>query len=164
MQADEVTDTSSNPVADGTIGTFEVAISPNHEPAGTDNTVATAKNTPYTFAAADFGFSDPNDNPPNNFFSVEITTLPDPGTLKLDGTAVTAGQFVTVTDITANKLTFEPLTDGSGSPYSSFTFQVQDDGGTDNGGVNLDQTANTLTIDVTRVNQRRRGRTTPSQF
>ena len=33
MQADEVQDTSSNPVAAGTIGTFSVAISPNHEPA-----------------------------------------------------------------------------------------------------------------------------------
>jgi len=34
----------------------------------------------------------------------------------------------------------------------SFTFQVQDDGGTDNAGVDLDPSANTLTIDITPVN------------
>ena len=33
-----------------------------------------------------------------------------------------------------------------------FTFQVQDDGGTANGGVDLDQSANTITINVTSVN------------
>ena len=38
----------------------------NHAPAGTDNTVTTLEDTAYTFAAADFGFSDPNDSPANN--------------------------------------------------------------------------------------------------
>jgi len=41
----------------------------------------------------------------------------------------------------------------NGSPYTSFTFQVQDNGGTavvgGNTGVDLDQTAKTLTINVT---------------
>ena len=36
--------------------------------------------------------------------------------------------------------------------YASFTFQVQDDGGTANGGVDLDPSANTMTVDVTSVN------------
>ena len=36
--------------------------------------------------------------------------------------------------------------------YASFTFQVQDDGGTANGGVDLDQSPNTMTINVTAVN------------
>ena len=48
---------------------------------------------------------------------------------------------MTVTDITAGKLTFSPAANGNGQPYTSFTFQVQDDGGTDNGGVDLDPTA-----------------------
>src|SRR5438477_547275 len=41
---------------------------------------------------------------------------------------------------------------GNGAAEASFTFQVQDDGGTANGGVNLDQSANTITINVTSVN------------
>ena len=35
---------------------------------------------------------------------------------------------------------------------TSFTFQVQDDGGVASGGVDLDQTPNTLTINVNAVN------------
>src|SRR5205085_378505 len=37
----------------------------NDAPVGTANAVSTNKNTPYTFAATDFGFTDPRDNPPN---------------------------------------------------------------------------------------------------
>src|SRR5207302_9046126 len=36
--------------------------------------------------------------------------------------------------------------------YTSLTFQVQDDGGTANGGQDTDQSANTLTINVNAVN------------
>ncbi len=48
-------------------------------------------------------------------------------------------------------LTFTPDANGNGSPYSSFTFQVQDDGGTANGGVDLDPTPKVMTINVTGV-------------
>ena len=36
----------------------------NDAPAGTDKTVTTLEDTAYTFAVADFGFSDPNDTRP----------------------------------------------------------------------------------------------------
>ncbi|ROH83775.1 hypothetical protein ED236_12265, partial [Pseudomethylobacillus aquaticus] len=68
----------------------------------------------------------------------------------LDGTAVTAGQSVSVTDITANKLSFAPALNANGTGYASFTFQVQDNGGTP--GTDLDPVANTITFDVTAVN------------
>src|SRR5439155_1699304 len=106
----------------------------------------------YTFAVVDFGFSDPNDSPGNALQAVEITTLPLAGTLKNNGVAVTAGQFIAVADITGGKLKFCPAANGNGLAYASFTFQVQDDGGTANGGVDLDQSANTMTINVTSVN------------
>src|SRR5437763_521459 len=77
------------------------------------------------------------------------STLPDAGCPKYNGTAVTAGQFVSAADIAAGKLVFTPAANANGSPYASFTFQVQDDGGTANGGVDLDPTPNTLTINVT---------------
>ncbi len=83
-----------------------------------------------TIVAADFGFTDPLDSPANNFSRVKVTTLPGAEhSLKLNGTAVTAGDFVTVTDLNANKLTFEPVANANGSPYTTFTFQVEDDGG-----------------------------------
>ena len=96
--------------------------------------------TPATsFTAADFGFSDPNDSPANALLAVKITTLPVAGSLTDNGSAVTAGQFVVGADITAGKLVFTPAANANGTGYASFTFQVQDNGGTANGGVDLDQ-------------------------
>ena len=40
----------------------------------------------------------------------------------------------------------------NGNNYASFTFQVRDYGGTANAGVDEDPTPNTLTFDVTAVN------------
>src|SRR5439155_1600086 len=124
----------------------------NEAPAGTDNAVTTNEDTDYTFAAADFGFTDPNDSPANALLAVKITTLPAAGALKNNGVAVTTGQFVSAADINANKLKFSPAANANGNPYTTFTFQVQDNGGTANGGVDLDQSANTMTINVTSVN------------
>ncbi len=124
----------------------------NQAPSGTNNTVTTLENTAYTFAAADFGFSDPN-LPPNSLLAVEITTLPGAGTLTDNGVAVTAGQFVAASDISAGKLLFTPATNSSGTGYASFTFQVQNNGGTANGGVDLDPSPKTMTVNVTYVNQ-----------
>jgi hypothetical protein len=129
--------------------TFDLTVSGvNDPPLGTDNTVTTAEDTAYTFAALDFGFSDPNDTPANNFLAVKITTLPGLGTLTNNNVAVNAGDFVSVVNINGGLLKFTPVPDANGAPYTSFTFQVQDDGG----GSDLDPTPNTMTINVTAVN------------
>ena len=47
----------------------------NDAPAGTNNTVTTLEDTQYTFTAADFGFTDPNDSPANALTAVKITTI-----------------------------------------------------------------------------------------
>ena len=125
----------------------------NQGPVGAYNTVNTLENTPYTFAAADFGFSDPTNNPPFNFSGVVITTLPAVGTLTDNGTDVTAGSFVSINDINNHLLVYTPVNDSNGAPYDSFTFQVQDDGGTANGGTDTDPIPKTMTIDVTYVAQ-----------
>lgn len=127
-------------------------VSANDAPAGTDNTVAIAEDTSYTFSAASFGFADPNDAPADAFQAVIITTLPSPadGTLLLGGIAVTAGQSVAVADI--GNLTFEPSADVNGTGIGSFTFQVVDSGGTTNGGQNTDQTPNSFAFNVSAVN------------
>ncbi len=124
----------------------------NQAPAGANNTISTSQNTPYAFAAADFGFTDPADAPPNNLLAVKITSLPAAGTLTDNGVAVTVGQFVTVTDINAGNLVFTPAANTSGNNYGNFTFQVQDNGGTANGGVDLDPAPKTMTVNVVWVN------------
>jgi hypothetical protein len=149
-----ITVTLRNAGADTFSRTFTVSVTAvNQAPAGANNTVTTPQDTPFDFPTAVFGFTDPNDTPPNHFLAVKITTLPGAGTLTDGGSAVSAGQFVNVADITAGKLVFTPATHASGTPYTSFTFQVQDDGGTANGGVDLDPTPRTMTINVSAVNQ-----------
>jgi VCBS repeat-containing protein len=83
---------------------------------------------------------------------VKISTLANNGTLKLNNVAVAAGDVVPVADINSGKLTFTPAANANGNNYANFTFQVQDDGGTANGGVDLDLTPNTITFNVTPVN------------
>ncbi len=123
----------------------------NDAPEGTDGTITATEDTTYALTEADFGFSDPVEG--HGFNSVIITTLPDAaaGALYLNGTAVTAGDEILVDDINLGKLTFEPVADLYGSAVTTFTFQVKDDGGTANGGEDTDQSANTLTIDITAV-------------
>ncbi|MDP9270897.1 MAG: S8 family serine peptidase, partial [Chloroflexota bacterium] len=132
---------------DSNTATVSITVTPvNDAPAAANNTVTTNEDTAYTFAASDFGFTDPNDSPANSLAAVEITTLPAAGTLKLNGSLATPSQFASALDLGTGKLVFYPAADANGSPYTSFTFQVQDNGGTANGGVNLDQSPNTLTI------------------
>jgi hypothetical protein len=135
--------------------TFSIGVgNVNEAPAGTDKTVTTLEDTHYVFAVADFGFTDPSDSSaPNALQAVKITTLPGAGgTLTNHGNPVSAGNFISVADITGGFLHFVPAANANGSPEASFTFQVQDNGGTANGGVDTDPSANTITINVTPVN------------
>ena len=109
----------------------------NHAPAGADRTITMLEDGIFTFAEADFGFSDPNDLPPNTntFLAVKVTTLPTTGTLTNFGFAVSAGAFISRTNIIAGRLKFTPAANANGASYANFTFQVQDNGGIANGGV-----------------------------
>ena len=121
----------------------------NDAPQGTNNAVTTLENANYTFKASDFGFTNPSDTPPDSLLAVKITTLPAAGSLTDNGTALKAGDFVSATDINAGNLLFVPANNTSGTVYTSFTFQVEDNGGTANGGVDLDPTPRTMTVNVT---------------
>ena len=122
----------------------------NDAPTGTSATLTILEDTQRTLTAADFGFSDPLDS--NAFNGVRVASLPGAGSLRLNGTAVAANQDISAADIAAGQLVFTPALNGNGSGYASFSFQVRDDGGTANGGVEFDPTPNTLTFDVTPVN------------
>ena len=140
---------------DGSGGTVtqmvNVEITPiNDEPAGTDATITINEDTPRAFSAADFGFTDPSDTPANSLLNVIITTLPASGTLTFGGAAVTAGQAIPAGQL--GDLVYTPAANVNGATVASFDFQVQDDGGTANAGQDTDQTPNTITIDITPVN------------
>jgi hypothetical protein len=126
---------------------FTNVASVNNAPSGTNKTITMVRSTVYTFAAADFGFTDPLDNPTDDLLAVRVTTLPSVGTLRLNTTAVVAGNSIPLASI--GSLNYTPVAAAFGSPYSTFTFQVQDDGGTTGGGINLDPTPNTITFNVT---------------
>ncbi|MDB5578284.1 MAG: uncharacterized protein JWR80_3460 [Bradyrhizobium sp.] len=134
--------------------TFTIGVgNVNEAPAGSDGTVTANQNAAYVFSTADFGFSDPSDSiSPNALAAVRIAALPAAGTLLNNGVPVAAGDSISAADIDAGHLVFLPTENGSGDGYASFTFQVRDTGGTANGGVDTDASPNTITIDVTAVN------------
>ncbi len=124
-------------------------IAVNDAPTGADNTLTALEDTAITIAVGDFGFSDVDGG---NFASITLVSLPATGVLTLDGVALAAGDRVTVADIALGKLVYTPAADASGPARASFQFRVQDDGGTAHGGVELAAAANTLTFDITPVN------------
>ncbi len=63
-------DTAVSPV------TANRVVFPSHAPAGTDSAVTFNEDTPQSFTATDFGFSDTNDTPANALAAVIISTLP----------------------------------------------------------------------------------------
>ena len=115
----------------------------NDPPTAADNRVATAEDTPYTFTADDFNFSDPDTG--DALSSVKITSLPTAGTLTLDSTAVMTNQPVPKADIAGSKLRFTPASNASGDAYASFTFKVND--GTEDSAANYN-----MSINVTAAN------------
>lgn len=120
----------------------------NNPPSGTDTSKTIFEDTSYTFTAADFGFSDVDGN---RLAGVKITTVPTLGSLTLNDVAVTSGNTITRADIDAGNLKFIPPANANRvgtTPYTSFTFQVQDNGS----GSNLDLTPNTFKLFVDPVN------------
>ncbi|MEO8401515.1 MAG: DUF4347 domain-containing protein, partial [Gammaproteobacteria bacterium] len=122
----------------------------NDAPVGIARTVSASLNTTYVLQASDFSFTDIEGNA---LQAVKIASVPaSVGTLQFDTTgsgnwtAVTANQTITAANILAGRLRFLPTTDSSGP--ATFTFQVQDTGGTANSGADIDSTARNFTINV----------------
>ncbi|MDB5764748.1 MAG: hypothetical protein JWQ21_3743, partial [Herminiimonas sp.] len=115
-------------------------------PSGSNNSLTIVEDKAYTFKTGDFGFSDA-DAPANSLLAVKITTLPATGELLLNNSAIAAGTFVSSSDITEGRFTFVPAANSTAP--AGFAFQVQDDGGTANGGSNLDPTSNTMSFVIT---------------
>jgi hypothetical protein len=126
------------------VGQDELVAGFNNPPMGTDASVMMSGST-FTFTSSDFGFSDPDDVPPDLMLGVVVTSLPPEGTLTANGSGVAPGQFIPIADLDVGELQF--TTSGvEDFSHASFTFQVQDAGGTAEGGSDLDPSPNTFTL------------------
>ena len=124
----------------------------NDAPQGTSATVSVAGDAGLTLQLSDFGFIDSADLVANAFAAVVISGPPLLGELTLFGELVQAGQTVSADSIGAGGLRYTPVANGQGSGYAQLGFQVQDDGGLANGGLDTDATVRTLSFDVVAVN------------
>ena len=114
----------------------------NDLPTATDNTVTATEDTAFVFVLADFGFADVETE---QLQGITVTTLNATGTLLLDGSAVTIGQTISQSDISAGALTFTPQANDNGVGYDTFAYTVND-------GVADSLASATMTIDVAAVN------------
>ncbi len=117
----------------------------NDPPAGADNTVVTNEDTAFTFTPADFNYSQPGGET-DAMDGVQIVSLPDRGTLELNGVPISAGDIISQADIVAGNLTYVPPADQNGISFTDFDFLVRDDRGA------FDDAPNTMTVDVLPIN------------
>ena len=121
-------------------------------PGSTDNSVIINEDTPVVLGLlTDFGtYTDNSGVEVRPFAGVKITTLESAGALKYssDGTNwsdVTLNQEISAADIAAGKLRFDPAANANGTGYATIGFKVTD-------GDAYSASANTLTVNVTAVN------------
>ena len=124
-------------------GTVKAQSATNAAPTASDATVRTDEDTDYVFQAAEFGFADTDRG--DALASVKVVTPPTAGALLLDGVALSAGAALLPDDIGAGKFAFRPARNAHGTAHARFTFKVSD-------GTAESASANTITIDVTPVN------------
>lgn len=144
--------TVSFTVTDGDGGTVtntaEITVTGiNDAPTGADKAIDVLEDGNHTLSAADFGF---NDIDGGTLTGIVITSISGGGSIKLGETAITADTTIAAADL--GNLVFTPAANGNGSDYASFSFKVQDDGGTADGGADTAAAANTITFNVTPVN------------
>jgi hypothetical protein len=120
--------------ADGDTDTATVTIlvgEINDAPVAMDDTLYAVEDTTLSISAADLFGNDGTGNvndydvDSSSFTEIQIKSLPADGTLYLDGAVVTDEQIISVADIEAGKLTFEPDADWDG-PATQFKYQVSD--------------------------------------
>ena len=123
----------------------------NDAPSATSSTLTINEDTARTLLAADFGFSDPQEG--NSLSAVLINSLPSAGSLSLNGVAVNTGAEIAASSLVAGSagLVFTPAANANGNAYASFSFQLRDNGGTSNGGVDTSAAAS-LSFNVNPIN------------
>ena len=149
------TDSSGNILTNTDSDTVAITVNAvNDAPTATSNTITIFEDTPTVVTAAHFGFADTSDASAHTLFSVILTSLPlaAEGVYRLNGVAITGTPTISVVDINAGLLTFTPALNVNGLGLGALSFRVQDTGGTANGGVDISVAINTLSFDITAVN------------
>ncbi len=119
--------------------TITVTVNPvNDPPNGTASSVTATENSPFIFSASDFHYTDPESDANT---AIVISSLPSLGSLSVNGTAAYLGQTINVSDIST--IIYIAPQDQSGTPYTTFTFTVNDEG--------IGSVSGTMTINVTHV-------------
>ena len=134
---------------------IEVSVD-NSPPLGTDNVLELDEDSIITLDSNTFGFTDNIDN--HSLATVVITALPTNGTLHHNGLPVTGTIEITADDLDSGQLTFSPEANANGFAYSTLQFKVTDNG-KDNSGKHISVKDNTLTFNVTPVNDAPQGTT-----
>ena len=98
------------------------------------------EDTPHDFTSDDFNFADENEG--DTLARLTILSLPEKGTLLLDGNPISAGDAIEASQI--GNLTYVPAENDHGDDYANFTYSVND--GTD------DSPIGTMAIHVNAVN------------
>ncbi|MGH8443364.1 MAG: LamG-like jellyroll fold domain-containing protein [Nevskiaceae bacterium] len=151
-----ITMTVTDPGSATAVDTFTLTVDPvSDAPSSQTFGIQTDQDVDYVFGTAEFNFSDATDagSDVDSFAAIVLASLPADGTLILNDGAVdqpiTGLPFppITTSDITLGRFKFRPDPGESGTPYTSFTFQVQDTGSTANGGV-IVSIPYTLNVDV----------------
>ncbi|MEN9763041.1 MAG: hypothetical protein RI906_2867, partial [Pseudomonadota bacterium] len=122
----------------------------NDPPTGNNKTLNADEDTDYSFTATDFGFADATDGGAHTLSAVIIQSLPAAGALTFNGSNVSIGQSIAVASL--GNLKFRGAQDAFGNNYASFSFKLQDSGGTANSGVDISVSANTLTLNLADTN------------
>ncbi|WP_238136869.1 Ig-like domain-containing protein [Variovorax sp. JS1663] len=109
----------------------------NHAPESGDATITVKEHQPHVFTMAEFPFAESVDSN-NQLAGIKITALPGSGQLTVYGVPLFlvngVAAFVSAQDIADGKFVFTPANSGTPQDSTSFTFEVQDDGGTAHGG------------------------------
>lgn len=129
----------------------------NEAPTAASKTLVLTEDIPYAFAAADFGFNANGEISAGGTLqeldAVIFKSMPTSGRLALHDhqtiTPLLVNDVVLASDF--SKLIFTPAPNANGNNYANFTFQVRDNGGTANNGVDTSGTY-TITLNVTPVN------------
>ncbi|WP_422441998.1 VCBS domain-containing protein [Endozoicomonas sp. ALB060] len=87
------------------------------------STLSTDEDTSYALTLTDLSHSDQE---AAAMTQIKLSTLPDEGTLKLNGVAVTQDQVISKADIEAGLLVFEPDSNEADDNYTSIGFKVHD--------------------------------------
>ena len=98
----------------------------------------------------DFSFNDPLDN--DQFAALTIVTVPESGMLSNNGSMISAGSLISVSDIDAGLLQYTAPVNVNGQGFSGFAFLEHDSGDAANSGEFIDQTPNLISFDFPAVN------------